>query len=147
VYPAIQLDVERTYYGEQETTVEIIGFNTCFLENGEWVTTQIAGKPWLVPGDRVFVLAQYMNRQNKDGVETTYLRLHTALFILDRGPLGTNRLYTYHSAGTTKSEAGGAAAITLTDILSSMMREPEATRYSLDELIMAVGGGNSNEEK
>jgi hypothetical protein len=137
VVPEITLTVEATYVGEERTSIKVIGFNTCFVENGEWWISQMDGAPWLVPGDRVLIMAQ----ETPVGSVTDSLscfRLKSAFYILDHDPLRSNRLYTYRGDPAAKNAFMNSASSTLTDVLRATPRAAVATEYSLDVFVSAI---------
>jgi hypothetical protein len=136
-YPEITLAVEATYVGEQRTIMTVIGFNTCYVQNNEWLISQIGDAPWLVPGDRVLIMAQEVPAENT-GRTSACLRLRSAFYILDHNTLSSNALYTYRGVPGVKNAALSSVSSSLVDVLRAMPREPAPTGYSLDDFVSAI---------
>jgi len=140
IRPEISISVQQTFAGTPGDTVKILGVNTFYQDDGEWMTVMSEGMPLLVPGDHVVVAAVPAEVVWADKGPKTTLRLRSVSYVMveKNGSIaGGNNLFQYTGSYLTVDLAH-CTDCSLESILNAVVRIPGPCHHALEDFPSAL---------
>lgn len=140
IRPEISISVQQMFAGAPRDTVKILGVNTFYQDDGEWMTVVSEGMPLLIPGDQVVVAAAPAEVVWADMGARTTLRLRSASFVVgeeDGSAAGGYNLFQYTRSYLTVDLAH-CTDCSLESILSAVVRIPGPCDHALEDFPRAL---------